>query len=133
MEKYEETIHKIVNLRVQPCVNLFGRVLALKRAGLVSTFRTENSTHEEEQSILSETSRPDRLYSEPPLLQKRFLLMVVTASLLFICILIVTLIFHTMHVKLLTSHHSRNMFYHIPVLGYNFIMIFLFLQNRFVV
>ena len=52
----------IVNLRVQPCVHLLGWVLALKRTGLVSTFRTD------EHSILFETSRPNRLFLAEPTL-----------------------------------------------------------------
>ena len=54
----------------------FEGVLALKRAGLVLAFQTvcpaRLHSPEDEQSILFETSRPKRLFSEPPLLQKRF-------------------------------------------------------------
>ena len=45
-------------------------VVALKMDGLVSTLRTLRP--EDEQNRLFETSRLNRLFSEPPLLHKRF-------------------------------------------------------------
>ena len=61
-------------MRVQPCVkSLLEGVLALKRAGLVLTFRTVYSA-----CLLLKTSRVYWLFSEPTLLPKEILHMVCT-------------------------------------------------------
>ena len=67
----------------------FEGVVALKRAGLVLKGRVFRR-NEDEQSLLYKVSRPNRLFSEAPLLQKR---LVVPASLLFIFVFIVTLMY----------------------------------------